>query len=294
MFWCMHRDRASADPGRPKLVIIGASRAQLGIDPVILGEAFPDAEVIHLAIDGTPPYEVLRDLCTDPEFHGIVLCTTTANALAPADPKGDRRDLVYTQYYREEFHDPTHWRERLDLWIEASLQSRLVLLSPRLSLQSILASKGMPQPSYLHMQYNRYRPSFYRDRTTPEQLEQIRARREPSVDGVTTVEVGLDPAVGEELRSLHDMLRDRGGRVVLVRMPTTGDYWRANDIRYPKAMYWDRIEQWSGIPTIHFLDYPELSGYDCPDTSHLDATDASQFTRDLGKILRALLASDPS
>lgn len=289
LFWCLHRDRAATDRGRPKLVIVGASRAQLGIDPTVLEEAFPEREIIHLAIDGTPPYEVVKDLCADPTFNGIIVCTTTADAFKPAGVQETRRDLLYTQFYHNEFHDPTHWRERIDLWIEASLQARLTFLSPRLSLRSVLSSKGMPEPLYLHMHFDRYRPSFYRDRTTAEQLERIRARREPSVEGAEAVLDGLDPVIGEELRSLHGMLQARGGQMVLVRMPTSGNYWARQDIRYPKEYYWDRMESWSGIPTIHFLDYPELSQYECPDTSHLDATDAPQFTRDLGKILRRLL-----
>ena len=293
MFWCLHRDRAVSDRGKPKLVIIGASRAQLGIDPTAIGEELPDFEVVHLAIDGTPPYEVLKDLCTDPAFDGTIVCTTTMGAFYPADPQGDRRDLAYTQFYRNEFHDPTHWRERIDLWFEATLQARLVLLSPRLSLRSMLTSMGLPQPMYLHMHFDRYRPSFYRDRTTPEQLEQIRERREPSIEGVETNTNGLDPAIGEELRSLCDTLRARGGRIVLVRMPTTGTYWECNNIRFPKETYWDQIESWAGIPTIHFLDHPELSQYECPDTSHLDATDAHPFSHDLGRILRGLLSTDP-
>ena len=42
----------------------------------------------------------------------------------------------------------------------------------------------------------------------------------------------------------------------------------------------------SSHPAIHFEDYPGLSGYDCPDGSHLDVRDARKFTRALVRILR--------
>ena len=294
LFWCMHRDQATSGETERKIVIIGASRAQLGLDPAALEEALPGFAVIHLAIDGTPPYEILKDLCSDPSFDGVILCSVVFSSLRPADPTGDRRDLTYTRFYQEEFHAPARWLDRANVWIEAFLQSRLVLLSPRLTLRSILASHGSPQPLYIHMQFSRHRPSFYRDRTTPDQLSRIRARREPSLDGVQTSDAGLDEAIGQELTALSAELRSRGGEVVLIRMPTTGLSWEKNEIRHPRAQYWDRVAEWSGIPTIHFRDYPELSKYECPDTSHLDATDVPAFTRDLGAILRHILELEPS
>jgi hypothetical protein len=62
-----------------------------------------------------------------------------------------------------------------------------------------------------------------------------------------------------------------------------------DQLRAPKAEYWDRIETLSGIPTIHFADYPELASFDCPDNSHIDATDALEFTRRLIPIVKSKL-----
>ncbi len=67
--------------------------------------------------------------------------------------------------------------------------------------------------------------------------------------------------------------------MVLVRMPTAGEFWTKDESMTPKTEFWDRIEEWSGIPTVHFLHHPELSTFDCSDASHLGATDAPEFTR---------------
>ena len=39
--------------------------------------------------------------------------------------------------------------------------------------------------------------------------------------------------------------------------------------------------------TINFADYRELSGYTCPEGSHLDSKDSPVFTRALARIIQA-------
>ena len=54
----------------------------------------------------------------------------------------------------------------------------------------------------------------------------------------------------------------------------------------PKSQYWDRIADLTGALTIHFQDYRSLSHFECPDLTHLDATDAQDFTKSLVGILK--------
>ena len=75
----------------------------------------------------------------------------------------------------------------------------------------------------------------------------------------------------------------------MVRMPSTGGVWKIEDNFMPKTKYWDRIEPLTRIKTIHFLDYPQLSKYSCPDLSHLDEIDAPEFTRSLSVIIKQKL-----
>ena len=69
-------------------------------------------------------------------------------------------------------------------------------------------------------------------------------------------------------------------------MPVTGRYWQSDQRYYPRTQYWDTIGKQTEIPTIHFIDYPELSQFDCPDWSHLDATDVPEFTRSLARTIK--------
>ena len=60
-----------------------------------------------------------------------------------------------------------------------------------------------------------------------------------------------------------------------------------------KELLWDTIGEHSAVATIHFMDYPELAEFDCPDTSHLDWSDAPTFTRRISRILGALIDETP-
>ena len=73
--------------------------------------------------------------------------------------------------------------------------------------------------------------------------------------------------------------------MVFVRFPTTDEHLAASEAVNPKAEFWDRFAAATRATTVHFLDYPELSRFDCPDTSHLDKRDAPAFTSALGDIL---------
>ena len=80
-------------------------------------------------------------------------------------------------------------------------------------------------------------------------------------------------------------IRARGGQVIFVRMPTSEPLWTRQARAYPRADYWDRFAAASGSPTIHFADYPSLSCFECPDYSHLDASDAPAFSHALGRVV---------
>lgn len=69
--WLEERSRASSD-GRASLVLIGASRIQLGIDVALL-QKLSGRPTHQLAIDGSSYWPVLRGLAEDQEFKGTVV-----------------------------------------------------------------------------------------------------------------------------------------------------------------------------------------------------------------------------
>ena len=289
LFWSEHRHRVYTEQSRKKLVIVGTSRAQLGIDPTVLNQTFPEFDTVQLAIDGALPFEVIKDLCTDPKFDGIILADVTVPFLCVTDSVSKRKELEYVSYYHNTFQTAAAFEKRMNASMGVFLQSNLVIFSPVLSFKSLLYNRLKPEWLYFHMHKNRFRPAFYHDRLTPEALLDHKNQRVERITKQVALRIPhkkLEDIAQNELHPLYAQLRQRGGHMVFVRMPTTGAHWQADEHIAPKAEYWDTLEALSGIPTIHFLDHPELSKFDCPDTSHLDARDVTEFTQNLGLILR--------
>ena len=85
-------------------------------------------------------------------------------------------------------------------------------------------------------------------------------------------------------------LRSRGGKIVFVRFPFTGELKQLEDRATPRAGPWNRIIKETGAPGIYFEDYPELAGFECPESSHLSGPDSVKFTQLLVPHLQKALA----
>ncbi|MGE5168564.1 MAG: hypothetical protein ACM3KT_08120, partial [Deltaproteobacteria bacterium] len=80
-------------------------------------------------------------------------------------------------------------------------------------------------------------------------------------------------------------LRARGVKVLFLRPPSAGPYLAYDDRQFPRAQAWDVLLAKTGAPGIYFSDYPELSGFDPPEWSHLKLADARKFTAALHAIV---------
>ena len=285
MLWSIHRSRVYGDK---KIVILGASRAQSGIDPDVLKQAFPDYDVIQLAVAAAKDHNTLKDLAEDPAFTGIILCSVKEQWFLPSSESLTKPRV---DFYHDDYHRLSHLEDRIVARIHAFLQSYLVIFSPELTIRKFLELRSPLYPSHQYMTPDRYRPTFFRKMIPPERLESLRQRKADWV--IRTLKPAsrrlrqtVRRAVTEELARLYRNIRQRGGDLVLIRMPSSGEYWQAEQRSFPKQQFWDNIGAWTGVPTIHFKDYLELSQYECPDLSHMDAKDAHQFTRDLAGIIK--------
>jgi hypothetical protein len=86
-----------------------------------------------------------------------------------------------------------------------------------------------------------------------------------------------------------DKLRARGGKIVFVRFPVTGDLKVHEDRVTPREKTWEPLLQLTAAPGIYFEDFPELSSFTCPEWSHLSAGDSVEFSKRLVPHLRTAL-----
>jgi len=77
----------------------------------------------------------------------------------------------------------------------------------------------------------------------------------------------------------------RGGNLILLRCPSSGDLRAAEKRLFPRSEYWDELVVQSKAKGYHFEDYDQLNQFECPEWSHLSAPDAEIFTRELTRIL---------
>jgi hypothetical protein len=77
----------------------------------------------------------------------------------------------------------------------------------------------------------------------------------------------------------------RGGTVILVRCPSSGGLRIGENMGLPRSQFYDDLVQQAQVKSYHFEDYEQFKNLECPEWSHLSATDAQFFTTELVKIM---------
>lgn len=88
------------------------------------------------------------------------------------------------------------------------------------------------------------------------------------------------------IKASVEKIRNRGGKVIFVRTPSSGPLAEAEEKKYPKAVYWDKMLAFAKSDGIHYRDYPSTANLICPEWSHLSIKDAVFYTHELISILR--------
>ncbi len=83
--------------------------------------------------------------------------------------------------------------------------------------------------------------------------------------------------------------RNRGGKIIFVHLPHSGELKTLEDRETPRAAVWDRVIKDTAAPGIFYEDFPDLAGFTCPEWSHLSAGDSVEFTKRLVPRMRAAL-----
>jgi hypothetical protein len=290
--WCLARSRVPPDDPHA-LVLIGTSRSQLGIDPVVLGQSLADRTAgrrpIQLSILGSSPVPVLEHFAADDTFRGLLLCEVKEiiffNAAAERDALGRR----YVQQYQKLCGSAL-----LQMRLRAACQELFACQNPEVSYLTwrALQRRELPQPQ-VRVRRDRCRQTYFQENLA------LEAERQRLYRLALSVGRPFDP---EGLATFLDHIQDqvariqaRGGQVVFVRMPSGGQLRQVEERRVPRADYWDQLVRRTTAPCIHYQDHRALRDYRCPDDSHLDYRDAVPFTRALAKVLRRKLqANEPS
>ncbi|NIQ02921.1 MAG: hypothetical protein GWM98_23210 [Nitrospinaceae bacterium] len=304
--WASRRAVLDQEPDRT--VLIGASRMLFDFNMDIYEQAMGERP-LQLASVGTNPGPYLEDLANHPKFKGTVIVGVVPGLFfAPGGPP-IHKPQGNLKRYRE--WSPT---QKGGHHLSIVLENRLAFLQQEdLTMNQLLLSLDIPNRPAARVP-PKLPPYFYevdeerqggmtdfaeRDSGIQKRIQQIWLplfTPPPFPPGLSESEIHakvqqMADDVLQATKQRVAKIRKRGGKVVFVRFPSTGGLRELENKITPRAAYWDRLLEVTGAPGIHFEDHPELSGYDCPEWSHLTKSDAAEFTRRLTLIFKKLRAA---
>ncbi len=260
------------------VVLLGASRMQLGFSTQTFNEMFPKHRIFQLSIGGEQPLHTFKDLAENENYKGIIICAIIESAF---NEDNWNKKQEYVNYY----HNQYNLNNMINRAIATYIQSHIVLINPRLNIKDVairfFKSKELPNPWYLITLNDRSILADYSmlDIDSHRTMRINRRRDFYRTMVQQTPEEWLKQAV--IIETYVNKIQNRGGRVVFVRFPTSDEHLELDEKYFPKKYYWDRFSKVISATTVHFQDIPEMRNFHCPDTSHLDKRDAPLFTKAL-------------
>ncbi len=272
LLWCSQRRLVYASNA---VVLLGTSRMHVGFSKEIFRALHRDRPLIQLAIEGHGPIATLRDLASDNKFSGKVLCEVFTDALLPAAVNAQ-------QPWVDAFHQQLTLEKRLGKDLQVFLQSHLVFLdwhlNPKRVLSEWMRSHHLPRPFYIRGFPDRFMEADFSAGDSSQRLfafDPAKGRAAYTDDPLTQAEwithvKSLEPFV--------TAIRKRGGSVVFVVFPISGQVRKIEEEFRPKSLFWDPIRTETFIRLEHYSELPGIAQLSCPDGSHLDKRDARVFT----------------
>jgi hypothetical protein len=302
--WTSTRRRVQPE----SIVIIGDSRGWFDLDLDELEKGL-GKRPIQLAMGGSCAYPVLGDLANDQNFHGTIICSIVPRLFfAPrGTPPMERGEKAVRRLHTQ---TPA---QRASQYLAMPLEEQVAFLKQEeLNLDELL--KRLPIPNRSYAQVPPRLPPYFGTLDRERRARMIEECARPGSELARMIQqiwlplftpppppsyIPKDVFMATMKKAIeqrfHDVvtavqkLRARGGKIVFVRLPYTGGLKALEDRDTPRAQTWDPLLKGTAAPGIYYEDYPELSGFDCPEWSHLSAGDSVEFSKRLVPHLRKAL-----
>lgn len=302
--WAERRRAVQAD----SLVVIGSSRALFGVNLDAMEAGFGQRP-IQLALVGSSGYPILEDLANDERFRGTVICDITRMTyFGPEVPL-----FLSPRESLKRYHQGT-WSQRVGHFLSLPLNRTFAFLQQNeLSLKAFFGGIPVPDrpgtllpprlPGFIHTvdaeRQGRMRTAVEQPGPRQEDVRGIWMRLftpppPPPFVPADTFRAGMKAMVEKRFKGTADAvakLRARGVKVVFVHFPSVSPLAELEEKHMPRAVFWDGLLKATGAPGVFHADYPELANFDCPEWSHLSASDAVLFTQRLVPHVKSALAA---
>ena len=302
--WVLARERVQPE----SIVIIGDSRAWFDCDLDELQKGL-GKRPIQLAIAGSTTFPVLDDLAKDASFHGTIICSFVPMLFfaPPGSPPMERAEKTVKR-----FHNQTP-AQHVSEYLAMPLEEHIAFLKPDdLSLEALLNELPIPNrpgaqvpprfPPYFDVVDHERRARMWEKCAEPgselaKRIQQIwlplftpppPPSYVPRDVFMAKIKEGIQKRFADTAAAV-EKIHARGGKVVFVRFPHTGGLKELEDKLTPRQQNWDPLLRMTHSPGIYYSDFPDLSGFDCPEWSHLTAGDSVEFSKRLVPHLRTAL-----
>jgi hypothetical protein len=288
------------------IVIIGDSRGWYDVDLDELQKGL-GKRPLQLAMAGSCAFPVLTELANDEKFHGTIICSVVPRLFfaPPGSPPMDRSEKAVRRSHTQ---TPA---QRVSQYLAMPVEEHVAFLKQEdLTLEELL--KRLPIPNRAEAVVPPRLPPYFRtlDRERRARMTEECARGGRLATSIQQVWVPLftappppyipkdqfmammKEAIETRFRNTItavQKLRARGGRIVFVRLPVSGGLKALENQITPRNQTWDPLLQRTSVPGVHFEDFPELAGFNCPEWSHLSAGDSVEFSKRLVPHLRSAL-----
>jgi hypothetical protein len=279
------------------VILVGSSRVLFDIQ-LDEWERFTGRKPLQLASPGSSPLPIFHDLVEKTDFKGTILVGVTpglffSTTFPEAFPW--KRPQTKVDYFQNRTY-----AQQLNHYLSLPLQSNLVMMSGSeeewsddIDLKALLGRIKIGNrtgetdfPPFYNFNDTRI------DRNTT--MTERTANDTVFANSIKKVWVffGKGAPPPDKKSTMAFFLKDlnkfkaRGGKVILVRCPSSGMLKKGEDMTFPRATFWDELVQQAQVKSYYFEDYKQLQ-FDCPEWSHLSAPDARKFTAELVKILKA-------
>ena len=295
--WAYHRRRVTKE-GERAVVLIGSSRMQTGLAQAKFTE-LTGYNTIQLAIAGESPIPVLQNLSEDESFKGIVI-SDFSEFLVYTRELYSNSDQLVNQWIRE-FKES---KSSDDFEFMLRGYSRYLLANPTLgdnpsdSLINIITGKAFKMRSTHKIAFEAKQTHFdralifdfdlYLSKEDKDAINDL--NKKSAIKGLkdfienTSAEHERFLSIVVKIERYIQKINARGGKVIIVNFPMSGELERLNEIAFPREQFWDVMTKNSSADFIHYKDYLQLQ-FDCPDGSHLEAKVTPQFNENLVKII---------
>lgn len=259
------------------VVLLGASRMQTNFDLNIFQKSFPERKIVQLAQSGRgTAYTVFKDIVKNSYFKGIIIISETESTLISRN----KEQQGFVNHCRNSFS----LNSQINRNLNSLFQNNFVFLNPQSSSfrlwGNILGQQNLPEPFYTKTKIDRSQLSDFRraDGKALKRLHDSRIQgiKKSSEKGYLNPQEWLEKT--NHWQPLVEKFQQRGGRVIFVRMPVSQERWKFESKRFPPDKYWNNFTRRYNVASLHFAEYPSLSQFNLPDTSHLDMRDRSLFT----------------